>query len=98
MTDIFALEKKRWLEDARATARKLLQLQYTITIEDVLEACPLPKFLHRNTIGGVFRDDDFTPVTWRPSRRPASHSRYVRAWTLSKPVHLPQRRTHREAV
>ena len=80
--DMFSEQRQAWLDDARAAARKLLRRRYCITIEHVLEVCPLPEFLHRNTIGSVFKHDDFMPVGWVKSRRPVMNGRFVRSWRL----------------
>lgn len=37
VNDMFKAEKIKWLEDARATARRLLKTQQYVTIEDVLK-------------------------------------------------------------
>ena len=80
--DIFKEEKIKWLEEARATARHILEHQKFITIEDVLKQKPLPKFLHYNTIGGVFRTLDFECVGWGRSTRLEMNGRYIRRWKL----------------
>ena len=82
VNDLFKKTKAEWLTKARETASKLLEDQYAITIEDVLEVTPLPKYLHRNTIGNVFKTDDFKPIGWLPSKRTAMHGRPVRNWTM----------------
>lgn len=82
MQDLFRKSKQEWLDEARAAARRLLMSRYSITIEDVLEVCPRPTYLHRNTTGSVFNDNDFTPVSYAPSRRTVSHGRTVRTWTF----------------
>lgn len=67
MKDLFKKEREAWIENARVTARKLLENKSLITIEDVLKECPRPPYLHRNTTGSIFRCDDFVPVGWRKS-------------------------------
>lgn len=63
--DLFKKEREAWLEEARVTAKKLLEDKSLITIEDVLKECPRPEYIHRNTTGNIFRCDDFKPVGWR---------------------------------
>lgn len=83
--DLFQAEKVKWLDGARAAARKLLRYRRTITIEDVLEIHPLPTYIHRNTAGRVFQCDDFHAVGWTPSTRRVSHGRHVRVWEKADP-------------
>lgn len=83
INDLFKQSKQEWLDEARDTARKIGATKSTFTIEDVLLACPLPKYLHHNTIGSVFKHEDFKSVGFAPSRRPAMHGRVVRKWTLT---------------
>lgn len=81
---LFQDTKKTWIEGARATARRLLRNRYQITIEDVLAEFPLPKYLHRNTIGTVFQDREmFQAKGFTVSRRRISHGRAIRYWTLT---------------
>lgn len=82
--DLFKQERLNWLDDARAAVRKLLERQLVCTVEDVLAACPLPKYLHRNTIGRVFNTEDFIAVGWRKSRRRSMNGRQVRLWMLKE--------------
>nr|DAX51180.1 MAG TPA: hypothetical protein [Caudoviricetes sp.] len=80
--NILREEKVKGLEGARATPRHILEHQKFITIEDVLKQKPLPKFLHHNTIGGVFRTLDFECVGWGRSTRLEMNGRYIRRWKL----------------
>lgn len=82
MKDLFKKEREAWIENARVTARKLLDNKSLITIEDVLKECPRPPYLHRNTTGSVFRCDDFVAVGWRKSERPLMTGRFVRVWRM----------------
>lgn len=82
MSDLFKVQKIEWLEKARQTAKDLLKTRDKITIEDVLEVCPLPKFLHRNTIGAVFTRQEFDSVGIVYSRRKSSHRRLIRQWSI----------------
>lgn len=80
--DLFKKEREAWLEEARVTAKKLLEDKSLITIEDVLKECPRPEYIHRNTTGNIFRCDDFVPVGWRKSERPLMNGRFVRVWRM----------------
>lgn len=84
-TDLFKTAKAEWLEKARDTARELLKRREFITSEDVTAICPLPKYLHRNTIGGIFRDEDFQMVGVTIAKRKVAHKRLIRKWALKNP-------------
>lgn len=81
--DLFKKEREAWLEEARTTAKKLLEDKALITIEDVLKECPRPEYIHRNTTGKVF-NSDFKLVGWRKSERPVMNGRFVRVWRLGE--------------
>lgn len=83
--DLFKSNKLEWCDKARAAARKLLENTEYITIEQVTEVCPLPRYLSRNTIGGVFQHPDFQVVGYTLARRPSSNSRLIRKWALKHP-------------
>lgn len=91
--NLFGQSREDWLDSCRDTARKLLRTRLTITIEDVLEVCPRPNYLHRNTTGKVFQDKDFKAVGFRAARKASSHGRTIRVWGLKNPesTPLPQR-------
>ncbi|HSW91468.1 MAG TPA: hypothetical protein VLG09_02385 [Candidatus Saccharimonadales bacterium] len=81
--DLFNKSRTDWLDGARHVARKLLRQRHKITIEDVLAIYPRPKYLHRNTTGHVFRTEMFHAVGYTLARKPSSHHRVIRWWTLS---------------
>lgn len=80
--DLFRKSKESWLEDARAAAIKLLKRRPYITIDDVTKEVPLPSYLHKNTVGGVFQTPDFKAVGFTVSTRPVAHGRVIRKWAL----------------
>lgn len=80
--DLLALEKMLWLEKARETARELLRTHRSITIEHVLARCPKPGYLHRNVVGGVFQHGDFKVTGYALAKKPSSHRRLIREWSL----------------
>ena len=83
MQDMFRGERETWLEDARTVASRMIEEGgVPITIEDVLKECPKPSYIHRNTVGAVFRSPAFKAVGWTPSKRTAMNGRYVRKWSL----------------
>lgn len=86
--DLFRKSKQEWLDGARTKAINLLRNRTYVTIEDVLEQYPFPKYLHHNTIGSVFKHGDFTPVGYTSSRRAVSHGRTIRQWTMTHPIEL----------
>lgn len=81
--DLFQKTKREWIDGARSVAVKLLRKRSSITIEDVLEAYPRPKYLHRNATGSVFHSAEFQPIGYTASRRRLSHGRTIRVWTLA---------------
>ena len=81
--DLFQRTREQWLTGARNVAFNLLRTRHTVTIEDVLELYPRPKYLHRNTTGTVFKDERFQPIGYTTSRRTISHGRVIRLWTVS---------------
>lgn len=80
MNNLFEESKTKWLDEARKAARILILDKGRCTIEDVLEACPRPSYLHRNTTGSVFQSDEFEPLGYTASKRRQSHGRVVRIW------------------
>lgn len=84
-SDLFRDAKTEWLDKARIAARELLQRHEYITSEDVTAVCPLPRYLHRNTIGKVMQHADFLAVGYTTARRPSSNGRVIRKWTLKNP-------------
>ena len=80
--DLFYREREAWLTQARLIAIKLLKKKRTITVEDVLKRHERPDYVHRNTVGQIFRTKDFRPCGWSPSKRPAMNGRQVRVWRL----------------
>ena len=79
----FNLDREQWLNGARKVAFNLLQTRHTVTIEDILELYPRPKYLHRNTTGSVFNNEWFQPIGYTQSKRKQSHGRVIRLWSLS---------------
>lgn len=94
---LFQQSAQEWLHDARYEAVELLKQRYEITIEDVLSVCPFPKYLRRNLIGQVFRDDVFQPVGYTKAKRPVAHDHVIRVWTINEQYFPEQllRRRHR---
>lgn len=80
-TDIFTQQKRQWIDEARQVAHKLLSEYYSITIDDVLRIHPLPKFLHRNTVGAVFSQREFKKLGLERSTTPQSHGHIITRWT-----------------
>lgn len=88
--DLFKDAKSAWLNKARAEARLLLERRESITSEDVTARCPLPRYLHRNTIGKIFQHPDFQAIGYTLARKPSSNGRTIRKWTLVD-VPVPRR-------
>jgi hypothetical protein len=88
--DLFKDAKADWLSKARAEARLLLGHREYITSEDVTARCPLPRYIHRNHIGSVFKHPDFQSVGYTLAKRPSSNSRVIRLWALRE-TPVPQK-------
>lgn len=84
--DLFRQSKTAWMEEARREARRLLAHREYITSEDVTAICPLPRYLHPNITGGVFKHTDFQMVGVTLARRPSSNKRLIRKWALKNPT------------
>ena len=82
--DLFQRQKREWIEECQAAARKLLVIRDEITIEDVLAINPRPSYIHRNTTGRVFNHDDFVACGFTQSRRPISKGRWIMKWKLNE--------------
>lgn len=83
MQDLFSITRDDWLEGARVTARRLLRERMKITIEDVLDVFPRPKYLHRNITGSVFQHEAFQAIGYTNAKKPSSNGRVIRFWSLS---------------
>lgn len=90
LNSLFVQGKESWLDNARHTARKIIANRGTCTIEDVLEQCPRPSYLHRNTTGQVFKSPEFVPVGFASSRRNISNGRAIRVWRLKPGYVIPK--------
>jgi hypothetical protein len=83
--DLFKAQRCDWIASARGFAIRTLKCNGNrpITIDDVLRARPLPDYLHRNTIGSVFRNDNtFQSVGFRKSLKPSANHRVIQLWIL----------------
>lgn len=83
MQDLFSTTREQWLEGARHAARQLLRRKPNITIEDVLDIYPRPKYLHQNITGKVFQSEMFHPIGYTPAKKLSSHGRVIRKWSFS---------------
>lgn len=81
---LFQQQKTEWLDEARATARKLLITRPYITIMDVLAESPRPSYLHKNVTGSVFKHEDFKTCGYQKSTNPSANGRMIFQWTLKE--------------
>ncbi len=95
MGDLFSKEKQAWLDECRAAARRLLTTREEITVEDVLEICPRPTYIHRNTTGQIFNHKDFQFARFTKSRRHISKGRWIMRWKLDDSLFLTLRQIGR---
>jgi hypothetical protein len=72
----------RWLDDARALARRICLEKIVVTIEDIRERCPLPKDLPESLYGKVFQGQTFEAIGRMVSPRPSAKGRTVLVYTL----------------
>ena len=83
VTDLFQISKKEWVFDARQTMRCLLHDgKPYVTSDDVWRSCPLPDYLHKNTVGSIFNQREFKHVGYTKSTRAAANGRVIQKWAL----------------
>ena len=83
-TDVFKSEREQWLDEARMAARTLLMYKPYVTIVDVLEVVPRPKYLHTNVTGAVFKHEDFKVYGFQKSNSKAARGRIICQWKLAE--------------
>lgn len=80
---IFQTSKEQWIEQARDAMEYLLKSgQPYVTSDDVWRNTPLPRELHKNTVGSVFNSKVFKPVGYMKSTRPSANGRVIQKWAL----------------
>lgn len=72
----------RWLEEARAVARRICIEQIVVTIEEIHRRCPLPEGLPKNLYGKVFQDQSFEAIGRMVSTRAQARGRTVLVFAL----------------
>jgi len=83
--DLFTSTREDWLETARDKMTQLLSTGAPyVTSDDVWKHCPLPNYLHKNTLGSVF-NNQFRSVGYQKSKRPSAKGRVVQQWVLRSP-------------
>lgn len=80
---LFRVEAQEWVAGARKVAQDLLLEHPTITILDVLEVHPLPKYLKKNIIGHVFKDEVFMKQGIMRSPVPVANGHFIHRWSLN---------------
>ena len=93
--DMFRTNKEAWLQEARQIAQKLLLTRGSITIEDLTEVHPLPKYIKKNFLGRVFRDDVFQKAGYTNARRTMARGHALRVWELNAAYYPSNMLTHR---
>lgn len=71
-----------WLKVARNEAVRIIRDKGYCTSDDIHERCEIPPWLHRNTMGAVFKDKRFTFSGFTISRRPEARGRTIRRYKL----------------
>ena len=73
-----------WVAKARSTAKALAAWRGSVSIDDVLEACPRPESVNPNATGAVFREKCWKRIGYTPSKAPAAHARVIGVYELIK--------------
>ena len=82
---VFELTRKGYLDMARDVARKLLETQESITVNDVRDICPPPKSFDPRVMGALFSHKDFTSTgEFVNSKRSTCHRRPIQKFTLAE--------------
>lgn len=71
-----------WLMDARGHAHRIAREMGHVTIDDVRDVCPPPKFADPRVMGAVFKGGTFTRIGWRGSLRTRCHGRPIGIFVL----------------
>jgi len=75
--------KTNYLDEARATAKRLLRSRMSVTTDDIWEHFPPPKIVNAKIMGQVFRHPDFKATgQFVATRRASSHGRYIQKFEL----------------
>lgn len=97
--DLFRTTREEYLMQARQAARRHLDIYDTVTILDVLSACPYPAYLgkSKSILGKVFQTGTFAPVGYTRSTDPKAKRHIIRVWALKHPP-LPEKWVSRMEV
>lgn len=71
-----------WVDMARSAAKAIAKERGSVSVDEVLEACPRPKHIHPNATGTIFREPCWAKVGYRPSATPSAHARVVGVYKL----------------
>jgi hypothetical protein len=85
--DLFASEKKAWIAKARKVAEKIALEKGSVDIEQVLQVCPRPGYMHPGTTGKIFSNSVFKYLRVRKSTRPISKGRLICVWRLDETLY-----------
>ena len=72
-----------WVDKARSTAKAIAAWRGSVSIDEVLEACPRPESVHPNATGSIFREKCWKRVGYTQSKSPAAHARVVGVYELN---------------
>lgn len=77
-----------WLTFMRGTARRIAQLQGSVTTDDLHEVAELYNHHPANAkaYGAIFRGPEWKATGYRKTTRPAAHARPIRVWELAQPA------------
>ena len=71
-----------WVDEARKIAKELAAKNGSVSIDEVLSACPRPAQVHPNATGSVFKEKIWAKVGYKPSEKPSAHARVVGIYKL----------------
>ena len=75
-------KRKRWINEARAVAKKIGKANGEVTINDLRKVVSLPAGYHVSTWGAVLRGKQFKPIGYTNATHLASHARTVRVYKI----------------
>lgn len=84
--DALETNRRPFIEEARAVARKLLKYRKSVTIDDVRAVLPPPEGVDPRVMGAVFKASEFESVGWTTSKRKECHKRPIQRFRLKTPA------------
>lgn len=73
-----------WVDQARAFAKQLAKVNGSVSIDEVLIACPRPTEVHPNATGAVFRENCWMKIGYKQSTISSAHARVIGVFRLKE--------------